>query len=80
MYTSSVGEIGLIRKLYEIDNWAFQGLFPKSYKFNLKNLIYWINNKKTCWFFGYGTGMSHIMEFYFQQKKAKNDFDFMETF
>lgn len=84
-YTSSVGELGLIKESFyrSGDNGAFQGLFPKSHKFNFKELKF-IESiiKKQFDFFGYGTGMSNIMELKIQLpvKNEKIDFDFMESF
>ena len=84
-YTSSVGEIGLIKESFyrSGNNGAFQGLFPKNYKFKLKELQF-IEAiiKKQFNFFGYGTGMSNIMELKIQlpTKNGKIDFLFMESF
>ena len=80
-YTSSVWEIWLIKESFyrSGDNGAFQGLFAKSYKYNLKELQF-IESiiKKQFEFFWYGTGMSHIMELKIQLpiKNWKIDFEF----
>jgi len=84
-YTSSVGEIGLIKESFyrSGDNGAFQGLFPISYKFNIKELQF-IESiiKKQFDFFGYGTAMSNIMELkiHLPTKNGEIDFAFMESF
>lgn len=84
-YTSSVGEIGLIKESFyrSGDNGAFQWLFPKNYKFNLKELQF-IESiiRKQFNYFGYGTWMSNTMELEIQlpTKNWKIDFDFMESF
>lgn len=84
-YTSSVGEIWLIKESFyrSGDNGAFQGLFPKNHKFNFKELKF-IESiiKKQFDFFGYNTGMSNIMELIIllPTKNGEIDFDFMERF
>lgn len=84
-YTSSVGEIGLIKESFyrSGDNGAFQGLFSKNYKFKLKELQFILSIiKKQFDFFGYATGMSNIIDLKIQlpMKNNKIDFEFMESF
>lgn len=84
-YTSSVGEIGLIKESFyrSGDNGAFQGMFPKNYKFNFKELQF-IESiiKKQFDFFGYGTGMSNIMELKISlpTREWQIDFEFINDF
>jgi hypothetical protein len=84
-YTSSVGEIGIIKESFyrSGDNGAFQGLFPKNHKFKLKEIQFILSIiKKQFDFFGYATGMSDIinLKILLPTKNSKIDFDFMESF
>ena len=84
-YTSSVGEIGIIKESFyrSGNNGAFQGLFSKEHKFTLKELQFILPSiKKHFDSFGYDTGMANVMELKIQlpTKRGKIDFDFMESF
>ena len=84
-YTSSVGEIGIIKESFyrSGDNGAFQGLFPKKHKFTFRELQFiLISIKKQFDLFGYATGMANVLELKFQlpTKNREIDYDFMENF
>ena len=76
-YTSSVGEIGMIDEDFyrSGDNGAFQGVFPKHYRFNKYQLNYLLSIlNKHFDNFGYSTSMTNIMEldFYLPIKVENN--------
>lgn len=84
-YTSSVGEIGIIKESFyrSGNNGAFQGLFSKNHKFTSRELQFiLISIKKQFDLFGYATGMANVLElkFYLPQKNGEIDYDFMEEF
>ena len=84
-YTSSVGEIGIIKESFyrSGDNGAFQGLFSKNHKFTFRELQFiLISIKKQFDLFGYATGMANVLELKFQlpTKNGDIDYDFMENF
>lgn len=84
-YTSSVGEIGIIKESFyrSGNNGAFQGLFPKNHKFTARELQFiLISIKKQFDLFGYATGMANVLEleFYLPEKNGEIDYDFMEEF
>jgi hypothetical protein len=84
-YTSSVGEIGIIKESFyrSGDNGAFQGLFPKEYKFNLKELHFILSSLKMQFnLFGYATGMANVMDVKIQlpTRNGNIDYEFMESF
>ncbi len=84
-YTSSVGEIGIIKESFyrSGNNGAFQGLFPKKHKFTTRELQFiLISIKKQFDLFGYATGMANVSElrFYLPRKNGEIDYDFMECF
>lgn len=85
-YTSSVGEIGIIKEPFyrSGDNGAFQGLFSKEHQFTLKELYFVLPIlQKEFDKFGYDTSMANTINLQFSlpiTSPGKIDFDFMESF
>ena len=85
-YTSSVGEIGIIKESFyrSGDNGAFQGLFSKEHQFTLKELYFVLPIlQKEFDKFGYDTSMANTINLQFSlpiTSPGKIDFDFMESF
>ena len=85
-YTSSVGEIGIIKEPFyrSGDNGAFQGLFSKEHQFTLKELYFVLPIlQKEFDKFGYDTSMANTINLQFSlpiTSLGKIDFDFMESF
>lgn len=84
-YTSSVGEIGLIKESFyrSGDNGAFQGLYSKNHKFTLRELQFILSViKKHFQFFGYETGMANVMSLKIELPIKNNevDYDFINSF
>ena len=85
-YTSSVGEIGIIKEPFyrSGDNGAFQGLFSKEHQFTLKELYFVLPIlQKEFDKFGYDTSMANTINLQFSlpiTSPGKINFDFMESF
>lgn len=85
-YTSSVGEIGIIKESFyrSGNNGAFQALFSKQHKFTYKELQFVLSAIKIHFdTFGYGTGMANVIDLEIQLPITPDgtiDYDFMERF
>ncbi len=84
-YTSSVGEVGIIKESFyrSGNNGAFQGLFPKKHQFSYRQLQFILPAiKKHFDLFGYDTGMADVIDLKIELPIKNNeiDFDFMESF
>lgn len=84
-YTSSVGEIGMIKESFyrSGDNGAFQGLFPKFEKYNKNHILFFLTLlNKYFKDFGYSTSMANILDISIPVPYLDNqiDFTFMENF
>lgn len=84
-YTSSVGEIGIIKESFYRtgDNGAFQGLFSKEHKFSFNELQFMLPIlKKHFNTYSYNTSMANIinLKISLPTKNGSIDFDFMERF
>lgn len=84
-YTSSAGEIGIIKESFyrSGNNGAFQGLFPKFKNYNYKHLLFILNSiQKLFNNYNYSTSMSDVINLIIKlpTKNGNIDYDFMDTF
>lgn len=85
-YASSVGEIGMITESFyrSGDNGAFQGLFPKDHRPNVRQCLFILSAlKRQFASFGYSTSMSNVMDLEMALPVTTDgspDWDFMEQY